>query len=250
MHSTTPWDAAENALADLGELAGPLTHEVNNLLNNLTLHLALQKDAAPDELGADLQTIRKQITDVAGVVMRFQRRRNRDRAEPTLVDVNLALREAADDLQAWSSGGHTALRIHVLLKGEPAKLPDDVVGVALEPQDDLPAVLGYPGDVRRLCRFLLANAVRAMSPGGPPARARTAREGNAIRLEVEDEGPEVALVDLAGIFNPGHERREGMCCLELAACRSIVRRLRGNLQAQPRPGGGLMMIAVLPAAVV
>ena len=35
-----PFLARESRLADLGELAGPLIHEVNNYLNNLTLHLA------------------------------------------------------------------------------------------------------------------------------------------------------------------------------------------------------------------
>ena len=44
----------ETSLADVGELAGPLTHEVNDLLNNLTLHLAVIQQICSQELTAEL----------------------------------------------------------------------------------------------------------------------------------------------------------------------------------------------------
>ena len=55
-----PFLARESRLADLGELAGPLIHEVNNYLNNLTLHLALLQQQTPGGLTDDLQSLRRQ----------------------------------------------------------------------------------------------------------------------------------------------------------------------------------------------
>jgi signal transduction histidine kinase len=224
MLETLPQDPAvfndEIALADVGELAGPLTHEVNNLLNNLTLHLAVMQQAGPPELSPDLDAIRRQISRFAGVVARFQKRRHRERGEPGPVDVNAAMTEAARHLQ-------------------PA-------AVILELDRNLPYIAGHASDVSRLCRFLLGNAVRAF--GGPPVVGRTQRTAGGIQLTVEDSGPDISDHDLPRIFEPASECRQGMCCLELAACRTLIRRLRGSVEARRRPQGGLVISVMLPVA--
>ena len=213
--------ADEVALADVGELAGPLTHEVNNLLNNLTLHLAVMQQLGSASLTPDLEAIRRQIANFAGVVSRFQRRRRQyDRGEPPLIDLNAMVSEAA--------------------RLQP---PDSV---SLELDDHLPGVRGFPTDLGRLCRFLLANGVRAVPSSSPPVVARTQQTADGVQLLVEDMGPEIAPELLPRIFDPGNECREGMCCLELASCRTLMRRLHGTLLASQRPGGGLIMTATLP----
>jgi signal transduction histidine kinase len=214
--------ADEIALADVGELSGPLTHEVNNLLNNLTLHLAVMQQVGPTTLGPDLEAIRRQITQFAGVVSRFQRRRQRDRGEAPTVDLNAAITEAA------------------------AMLKPATINLDLEHQ--LPGVRGHAADLRRLCRFLLANGVRAVGHSGPPVLARTRRSAASVQLLVEDAGPDVPESALPRIFEPANECREGICGLELAACRTLIRRLGGAVEASPRPGGGLVIAVTLPAA--
>jgi K+-sensing histidine kinase KdpD len=62
-------------------------------------------------------------------------------------------------------------------------------------------------------------------------------------LAVEDDGPDVPEQSMGRIFEPGYECREGMCCLELAACRSIMRRLNGRIEARGRLQGGLTIVA-------
>src|SRR5207244_2281149 len=155
--------ADETALADVGELAGPVTHEVNNLLNNLTLHLAVMQQVGSSDLSADLETIRRHITRLTGVVSRFQRRRQRDRGEAGALDLTHILAAVA------------------------AAFPSQSIDLQLA--DDLPGVRAYSADVRRLCRFLLANAVRAVGPDGPPVILRASRSPHGVRLEVEDAGP-------------------------------------------------------------
>jgi signal transduction histidine kinase len=214
--------ADEIALADVGELAGPLTHEVNNLLNNLTLHLAVMQQMGSTALTPDLEAIRRQINRFAGVVSRFQRRRQRDRGEAPVVDLNAILAEAA----------------HML-----APAP-----IHLDLDAHLPGVRGHAADLRRMCRFLLANAVRATATAAEQTvDARTQGTADSVQLMVEDAGADVAAELLPRIFEPANECREGMCCLELAACRTLIRRLRGTVQASARPGGGLIVTVTLPA---
>jgi len=51
---------------------------------------------------------------------------------------------------------------------------------------------------------------------------------------------------LEALFDPNQKVRESACGLELAACRSIVRRLHGRIEARARPEGGLIVIVTLP----
>src|SRR5207245_1380579 len=102
-------------------------------------------------------------------------------------------------------------------------------------------IRGHAADLRRLGRFLLANGVRAVGRNGPPVVARTLRSTGGVQLVVEDAGPDVPEALLPRLFEPGNECREGMCCLELAACRTLIRRLRGGVEAGLRSGGGLVI---------
>src|SRR4051812_22389774 len=97
-------DAADSAsvqardaqLADQGELAGPLTHEFNNFLNNLTLHLEIMKQTAAAGTLPDLDRLRRQITQMAGLITRFQRYRRAGSSLDAKSDVTSALHHAAE----------------------------------------------------------------------------------------------------------------------------------------------------------
>jgi signal transduction histidine kinase len=237
---------SERPLADVGELAGPLTHEFNDLLNNLSLHLAVIQHQGSQTMTAELQEVRRQINHVAGVVARFQRRRRRH-PEPRSVDVNVALRDAISELRESTEDIHGAELQEV---PDGARLEAGVIGIVLDLGDNLPAVLGHMPDVRRLFRFLLSNAVRSVPAVGVSVWARTQREsGNAqVQAIIEDLGARIAVEALPRIFEPGHEQREGMCSLELSACRSIVRRLGGTIEPGLSDEGGLKITVTLPSA--
>jgi signal transduction histidine kinase len=214
----------ESFLADVGELAGPLAHEVNNLLNNMSLHLAMMQKTSPAPLLADMLVIRQDIARVAGVLLQHQRYRGRQTLEPTQLDLNASLGGVLEETT-----------------GSPCELP-----VVVEMAPRLPRIRGYEADLRRLCRFLLGNAIRAVGPENPAIVVRTLLSDGAPVLEIEDGGPDIPSEALPQFFEIGPKRREGMCCLELAACHSIVRRLDGILRARGRPGGGLIVSVRFP----
>src|SRR5437016_12762410 len=93
---TGPEELAEvEWLADLGEVVGPVTHEFNNFLNTLLLQIAVLEMSAPDAAKADLQAVKRQAKQVAGVIKQLQRyRRRAGKAAPA--DLNRAAAEALE----------------------------------------------------------------------------------------------------------------------------------------------------------
>jgi signal transduction histidine kinase len=231
--------ARETHLADIGELAGPLTHEFNNLLNNVTFQLEIMKQSSPESAAADFASLRSQLRQTAALIAHFQRCRGGNSLEST-VDLNRVLSWAAQTV----SRTPPALAAFALPRPqcETIEVVNQVnagdVTVSLDLQNDLPPVRGQLADVLRLCRFLLNNAVRS----GGAVRARTRWQGPAVEVVIEDDGPEVAEVLLPHIFEPGQSGREGMSGLEMAACRSILRRLMGRIDAHTPATGGLQVV--------
>ncbi len=76
---------------------------------------------------------------------------------------------------------------------------------------------------------------------------RTAALPGQVVLTVEDGGGDVDPERLNQLFEPCAPGREGTNGLEMAACKTIVRRLQGRIQADPRPGGGVTVTVELPA---
>ena len=81
---TTDLDHADRAslehFAIIGELAGPLAHEITNFLNVILLQVSLLETILPEEQRADLLEIRRQGNRAAELVNRFQEQR---RSRPT-----------------------------------------------------------------------------------------------------------------------------------------------------------------------
>jgi signal transduction histidine kinase len=214
-------------LATLGELALPLAHAFNNFLNNLVLKVAVLDQQASDAWRPMLAQIRQQAAAMAEYVKKFQQYQH-EREPLGQTDLNQVIRERVELLEKGTGKAGTA----------PC--------VLLELAEDLPPVAGTWSEIARCGDFLLRNALNA-APSQTIA-VRTARSREGVRLEVEDAGPGVDPADAAKLFELTGTVRPGTHPLELAACRSIVRLLKGRLHAESPSGGGLRVIVELPAA--
>jgi signal transduction histidine kinase len=221
--------AEQLRLALLGELARPVMHDLNNYLNVFLLQLAVIEAELPDRLRVDLTEIRRQGSAAAALIKQFQR--YHQVATPGPVDLNRAVGEALTELQA----------------GPP---PGVAGGLAVEQSlaPGLPPVLGSRLELRWACFFLLRNAAAVLPPEGGRLCVATRSAGDVVVADFADNGPGVDEERLPHLFDPGRGVREGTNTLELAACRNIVRRLRGNLTAENLPGGGVGVRLELPAA--
>ena len=96
--------------------------------------------------------------------------------------------------------------------------------------------------MKRLCVFLIRNAAAAAATNGGMVIVRTAREAGKVILRVEDAGPAIAPEVLPHLFEPAAAGREGTSALELAACKTLARRLQGVLRAENLDKGGAAFI--------
>ncbi len=239
-------------LANLGELASPVSHEMNNFLNATLLHVAVLGLQAPENLAHDLAEIRRQGTTMASVVKQLQQYRRRHQPLPQPVDLNRAVRAVVEELSRKPSetGSGLPIRLRPALAADETPAPDPLtIPVVLNLAAALPPVVGFPADVKRLCLFLITNAAAAVSAaGGGTITMETRAAEQSVILRLADTDPSLSPEQLANFFELGFGHREGTDSLELAACRNLVRRFQGTIQAQPGPGQGLTVVVEFPVS--
>jgi two-component system, OmpR family, sensor histidine kinase KdpD len=117
----------------------------------------------------------------------------------------------------------------------------------------LPALHADRDALDRVVKNLVANAVK-YSPAGSRVRvaARPLTMPPAVEIVVEDEGPGIADVDLARVFEPyyraaGAARAAGGVGLGLAVVKSLVDAHGGSIRAENVAPHGTRMTLILPA---
>ena len=109
---------------------------------------------------------------------------------------------------------------------------------------DLPPVSAVYPELCRLCEFLIRNAA-AVSIGREVV-VRTGATSGSVLFQVDDAGPPVSAAALGQLFEPAAEERPGTSRLELAACKSLAKRLGARLEAEPGSAGGVAVTVELP----
>jgi two-component system sensor histidine kinase KdpD len=115
---------------------------------------------------------------------------------------------------------------------------------------DLPQVMPDPPIMERVIANLAANALRYSPAGSPPLLSASIR-GDRIELRVADRGSGVPLADQDRMFAPfgrlGDTRDSTGLGLGLTLARGLTEAMRGTLEPEMTPGGGLTMTITLPA---
>lgn len=149
---------------------------------------------------------------------------------------------------------------HELLQNVPVDLADLVEYVADELDtgavtlrlDTMPALLaGDPMLLEQLVANLLGNGVRHNIAEGGWVRASTGHNlAGEIELVVSNTGPVVPAYDVGAIFEPFRQlagrTANGGAGLGLSIVRAVAQAHGGRVSAQPREGGGLVVLVTLP----
>ena len=108
-------------------------------------------------------------------------------------------------------------------------------------------VVGAPALLRRLLSNLVDNAFRH-TPHTSAIEVRVFGDPDSGIVEVHDQGPGIALADLAHVFERFHRaRRSGSGSgLGLALCREIVAAHRGTIDLESTPEHGTTVVIRLP----
>jgi len=227
-------------LADIGQLAAGVAHEINTPLASIALRAeSLLRSASDPRLqeidsfknfGRYLKTIDEEIfrcKKIISALLEFSRVR-----KPEVRDTDLnGLAEKASDLV-----GHQMRLKQVALE--------------LRLETDLPRIPADDGQLRQAIIALLMNALDATSGGGK-VEVSTRREGDsAVSLTVADDGPGISPEHLSKIFSPFFTTKpvgQGTG-LGLAICHGIVTAHGGEIRVESEPGRGARFSLVLPAA--
>lgn len=223
----TGLEALERALAErehmagLGELAAGMAHELRNALATMRGYVRLLPGAGPDESARFIAAINEEAEGLVDLLERFLRfAQPRDlRRDPVALTTLVA--DAAERVAAAFP------RISVRVTGAPVTVVGD------------PLALGV------VVENLLRNGVEAVAGTGGSVSARVEATPVAVRVVVEDNGPGVAEEIRDRIFLPFVSSKPSGG-LGLALARRFARLHGGDVEHEPREGGGARFVVWLP----
>ena len=221
-------------LATIGQSMAGLVHDINAPLTALmTLAQMIQSDPRSDG------TSRERSGQIVQAAQRAQRlvRELLTMTKPQpptfeAVDLNALIKQSMDLERPQCS----------------------VAGIKLigDFQSDLPRVTADPHRLGQVLMNLLGNARQAMEAAdqGRNLTVRTRRHGDAVEIQVIDDGPGIPTEVKAKIFDwffttkpPGEGTGLG-----LAVSREILQAHGGNLRLQDTPGGGATFVLDIPTS--
>jgi two-component system, NtrC family, sensor kinase len=226
-------------LADVGQLAAGVAHEINTPLASIALRAeALLRHVDDPGLGAQpafekfpryLRAIDEEIfrcKKIIGALLDFSRSRP---PEVRSTDLNALCENAAD------------------LLGHQMRLKQVRLDLRLEP--GLARLQADEGQLRQVLVALLMNALDASRASGT-VRVETTREADGLRLVVADDGEGISPEDLDKVFTPFFTtkppgRGTG---LGLAVCHGVVTAHGGRIELESERGRGTRVSVLLPVS--
>lgn len=212
----------EQKLADLGQLAAGVAHEIRNPLTSLQMAFSyLQKDNSDQQARSDyLELANREIQRCIAVSDRLLKLSTLPPQHTELVDLNTCTEETLSLLNFEAE--QRELQIQTQL------------------DENNPRLLATDSELRMIILNLVQNAFHALSNGGV-IRITTTSEGPFVNLIVEDNGHGVFPKDVERIFDPFFSRRHDGTTgsgLGLAIAKSLVTRHGGEIHVRPSALGG------------
>jgi signal transduction histidine kinase len=219
----------------LGELTASLAHELSQPLTAI-LSNAQAAQRLIDADVVELEKVREILCDIvaddkraAAVISGLRALIKKGETEFVPLDLNEVVGAVA-----WLMRSDTIMRN---------------VSMSLELASDLPKACGDRVQLQQVVLNLVLNGLEAMREphAGPRTLViRTARDGAALRVTVEDSGPGITEKDLGHIFEPLYTTKTEGLGMGLAIVRTIVNAHGGAVGAENNPAGGASLRFTLP----
>ena len=217
----------KDRLADLGQMASHVAHEVRNGLAPVKLYLSLLRRRCEGDsdnrdifgkIEANLMALETTVNDL----LHFTAHRDPNRHP-------FAVRELIDDVCSSLAPQLAAQRIEVAI--------------------DVSPTCRHRGDrdmLRRAVLNLLLNALDAMPQGGR-LDVIACQLGDRLEIEVADSGPGIQQAARSRLFEPFFTTKSGGTGLGLAIVERIAEAHGGTVRAANCPQGGAAFTLSLPA---
>ncbi|MBI1318101.1 MAG: PAS domain S-box protein [Candidatus Hydrogenedens sp.] len=228
----------------IGQLAGGVAHDFNNILQAIRGHTELALDRLGDEVKLDrhLRVIDESAERARVLVAKLLAFSRRDASRPMYLDLNMVVNE-----------------LHGMLQ----RMLGERVELVFDPDDEAPAVLADPGQIEQILVNLCVNARDAMPQGGR-ILIRTARRradagfaaanievnegGLYALLQIEDEGEGIPEESRPRVFDPFYTTKplgEGTG-LGLSTVYGVVKGANGLVTFDTEVGRGTRFDILLP----
>ena len=231
-------------LRDLGELAGGVAHDFNNVLAAILGRAQLLKHQLEEgtgnerrksyfELKEGLDVIERAANDGAETVRRIQEfaRIRPDDRDILSVDINEVINNALDFTRArWKDEAE--------FKG---------INVAIDKNlATVPPVLGSPAELREVITNLINNALDAMPRGGA-ITVKTYTESNHVCIRFEDTGAGIPPHIQERIFDPFFTTKGPQSTgLGMSVSYGIITRHQGTISVESQEGSGTAFTIKFP----
>ena len=243
---------------ELGELAAAFNKMSTDLAHANELRRQMTADIAHD--------LRTPLTVISGYIESMREgvlKPSPERYEAIFNEVK-QLQRLVEDLRTLSLVDAGELPVHYQLV-QPQTLLTDVltsfqhqaeqeeIELAVHADPDLPEIRVDPNRMLQVFGNLLSNALRYTPPGGKIA-LQAQRQGNKIRLIVQDNGMGILPEALPHIFDrfyrvdEARRQDDGETGLGLAIAKSIIEVHGGGIRAESEIGKGTRFIITLPSA--
>ncbi len=218
--------ARQNRLADLGQMASHVAHEVRNSLVPMKLYLSLLRRRITDDTGS-LEVLDKVTSGFTAL-------------EATVGDL---LHFSSDRQPQWLTFGLARLLEEVC-----QSLAPQLTAQGIQLHLDCPEQLGLRADrdmLRRAILNLVLNALDAMTSGGL-LTITVCRSGGGVDIEVGDSGPGIAEQVSHQLFEPFFTTKSSGTGLGLAIVDRIALAHGGRVFAQNGAEGGAAFTLSIP----
>ena len=233
-------------LKALGEMAGGVAHDFNNVLAAILGRIQLLSrslGSLPTEewgkpmldLKRGLEVIEMATLDGAETVRRLQEfyRMRSDDKNFTQIDLNKVIDHALEYTKLrWKDDAESKeIEYHIQKEFSP-----------------IPCIEGCSAELREVMTNLINNALDAMPQGGK-LRIKTLIEGNCIRVMLQDSGVGISKAIRNKIFDPFFTTKGVQSTgLGLSVSYGIINRHRGDIKVDSVKGQGTTFIITLPIA--
>ena len=251
----------QKKLAELGQLAAGVAHEIRNPLQFITNFAQASEDMISEleEITKDAKTPGNteaaEIT--AGLSQTMQRIiHHSDRANKIISDMMAIGRQGSGEFRETHINPLLITQTNLAHQAVRAQDPELAVDIKLDLDEDLEPVNAVPEDLARVFTHLVTNACQAMSeklrdnPEGylPKLTLETRKTTDGAAITVRDNGAGISPSTMEHIFNPFFTTKtsQSNTGLGLSLSYDIVREHGGTITPESRHGEYTRMTVLIP----